>query len=362
MPDGARPSPAIKAAKPTLRVDGRKHALAQTLLEQLVVREEEGGLAALELTFVNWAGRENGRAGLAFENEQLFSLGCEIRIGGGEIGDPTEIFAGRVSAVAFSADGEGAPRLTLHAEDALAKARLTRRIEVHEGRSVADIARGVAARLGLKPVITGLGDSIGTWVQANESDLAFLRRLLARHDADVRILRNELHVSPRTRVPWSNIELALRGNLRRVRVVADLAQQTTEVRVTGFDPGTGQAVQGNGSAAPLGPGTGRTGASLLRRASIERNEQTSHRLALSAREARALAEAEFAARARGFVRVEGAADGTPEIRVGTNVTLRDVSPRFDNTYYVTACTHRFDEDNGYETCFTAETAFLGNPS
>jgi uncharacterized protein len=355
-------TPAIRAAKPTLRVDGQKHDLAQRLLDEMVVREQEGGLATLELGFVDWSGRENGRAALAFENERLFALGSEIRIGGGAIDDPTEIFVGRISAMALSADGQGAPRLTIHAEDSLARARLMRRIEVYEGKSVADIARDIAARLGLKPVVKGLGNTTGTWVQANESDLAFLRRLLARHDADVQVFRNELHVAPRAQGCRTGIELALRAHLRRVRVVADLSQQVTDVRVTGFDPRSGKAVQGSGSGAVLGPGTGRTGAALLRRASIERNEQTSHRLALSAGEARALAEAEFAARARSFVRVEGAADGDPQIRVGAQVTLRAVSPRFDNIYYVTACTHRFDDSNGYETCFTAESAYLGNPS
>jgi len=42
------------------------------------------------------------------------------------------------------------------------------------------------------------------------------------------------------------------------------------------------------------------------------------------------------------------------------VALKDVSPRFDNTYYVTACEHRWDVNRGFETGFCAESAFFGD--
>ena len=47
------------------------------------------------------------------------------------------------------------------------------------------------------------------------------------------------------------------------------------------------------------------------------------------------------------------------LRVGTEVTLQDVSARFDNAYSVVACTHRYDMRRGYETSFVAEGAYLG---
>jgi phage protein D len=49
------------------------------------------------------------------------------------------------------------------------------------------------------------------------------------------------------------------------------------------------------------------------------------------------------------------------VRVGTHVTLSGLGPRFSNTYYVTRCRHRYDLASGYETDFTAVSAFLGNP-
>jgi phage protein D len=348
--------------RPTLRIDGQENPQADQLLQSMLMRESEGGLSSLELGFSNWASNEQGGASFAFEDERVFKLGSEIKVYAGEVAGPTEIFSGKVSALETSFDSDGPPRLSLYAEDALAKARLGRRIQVYENKSVADVAREIAGRIGLTPTISGLSDSNGTWMQLNESDLAFLRRLLARYGADMQVVAGELQVAPRADVRRNEIELRLHSQLYRVRAVADLAQQATELRVTGFDPEQGQAIEGIGSGAALGPGRGRKGAELLRQAFGERSEQVSHRFAGTQAEARALAEAEFAARARAFVRVEGVTEGNPSLRVGTHVKLIDVSPRFDNTYYVTACTHRFDMQHGFESEFVAESAFFGAPA
>lgn len=346
-------------SRPTLRVDGQEQAMADQLLRAMVLHEQESGLSSMVLSFSNWSGRAGGGAGFAFEDEAIFRFGAELAVYGGEVAGPTELFKGRISALEFAADASGPPQLVVHAEDALQGMRMKRQSKAYEAQSVADIARALASDHGLTPVISGLADSSGTWVQANESDLAFLRRLLARHDADVQVVGRELHVSPRDAVRRNEVELRLASQLQRVRVVADLADQVTELTVTGFDPAQGRSVSGTGSSAPLGPGSGRSGARLLGDLTPERRQQTSHRLALSQAEASALAQDEFARRARRFVRVAGTASGNPGLRVGSHVVLSGLSARFDNSYYVTACTHRYDLATGYLTDFEAESAYLG---
>jgi len=353
---------AFYSARPTLRIDGQDNDMASGLMQSMVMREQEGGLSSLEIAFVNHTARESGQVGAAFEDEQLIKLGSELKVYAGEAAAPTEIFSGHISAIEIALDTDGPPRLLVQAEDKAQNARMARRIVVHDNKSVADIARRIASDMGLTPTITGLADTAAVEVQFNESDLAFLRRLLARHGADVQIVGKEMQVSPRKDVQRNEVTLKMNSQLHKVRVVADLSHQVTEVKVTGFDFAQGSAIEGSGSSAPLGPGSGRTGKSMLQQAVGDRIQQSSHRLALTQGEANALAQAEFEQRARRFVRVEGVCEGNPSLRIGSHVKLSGVSARFDNSYYVTVCTHRYDMRRGFETEFSAESAYLGNPS
>jgi phage protein D len=352
---------AVYSARPTVRIAGQENARATELLSEMDLTESEGGLTALELKFSNLASLTSNDAELAFEDESSLKLGAQIAVYGGDQSAPQEIFRGVVTGLEAEFSQRGAPELTVLAEDKLQQARMQRLTKVHEDLSIADLARSIASDLGLTPNITGFSDNVGTWAQINESQLAFLRRLVRRYDGDVQVVGDELHVSPRADVRRGALELSFEGQLARVRVLADLAHQVTGTSVTGWDAQAGQRVSATSSGAHLGPGSGRTGADILRDAIAERVEHLGHLAVATDGEARALADAAYDQRARRFVRVEATAEGNPALRVGTHVTLSGLSPRFDNTYYVVRARHRFDSKSGYKTEFEAECAYLGNP-
>ena len=60
--------------------------------------QSEGG-ERNEPAFVNHTAREDGRVGLAFEDERVLALGAQVEVWAGEAAGPTSIFSGRVSAV-----------------------------------------------------------------------------------------------------------------------------------------------------------------------------------------------------------------------------------------------------------------------
>lgn len=348
----------VYAARPTVRVDGQDDPRVRELVLEMEMTEREGGLSSLELRLSNVASDPEGGADLSFEDEERIRLGSSIRICAGDEDAPQEIFAGKITGLEAEFPRESPPELVVLAEDACQQARLARRTAVYRETSLDKLARGLAARLGLTPVITGMSDEIGTWVQLNESDLAFLRRVLRRWDGDLQVVGGELHVAPRDEVRRGELELERHGQLREVRALADLSHQVTEVTASGFDAERGEPVTAASTGAHPGPGRGRRGAAVLREAVGPRSEHAGHLAVTDAAEARALADAAFDQRSRRFVTVLGTAEGNPALRVGTHVTLRGLSPRFDNTYYVVFARHRFDLERGYETEFEAESAAL----
>ena len=354
-------SRALYAARPVVRVNNREIDRVNGLLQAMDLKEQEDGMSALELRFSNIASLESAGVDFAFEDETVLKLGDQLTVYAGDEQAPTEIFRGAVSAFEAEFSENGPPVLTALAEDTLQKARMMRRTKTWEDTTLAAIVREIADNLGLTAQVTGLDQDIGVQVQMNESDLAFLRRLLERNDGDVQVVGDELHAAPRAEVRRGTATLTMHSQLRRVAVLADLAHQVSEITVTGWDAQQGREIIGRSSGHHRGPGQGRTGKDLLEETFGTRSHQISHLLTATAAEADALAEAAFDERQRRFATVTGTAEGNPMIRVGTHVTLAGLGPRFSNTYYVTQCRHRFDTTRGYETDFSGECAFLGNP-
>ncbi len=352
---------AVYRARPTLRLAGQEDVRVSELLIGMRVEESEGGMSTAELRFSNWASTTDGGAEYAFEDGSRLTLGTAVEVYAGDEAQAREIFRGVVSGLEAEFVQGSPPELVVLAEDPLGRARMARRSKVYTDMSPADVVHAVANELGLRPSVQGLAEPIGTWAQLNESDLAFLRRLVGRFDGDLQIVGEELQVAPRGEVRRGELTLELHGQLARARVVADLAQQVTRITTAGWDPVGGSAV--SGEAASLGhggPGSGTTGSAWLGRALEERCEHLGHVAVATGAEAQAVTEAAFDQRARRFVRLDGVAEGNAQLRVGTNVAVTGLSGRWDNTYYVVEARHRYDVRAGYRTEFVGECAWLGD--
>jgi len=360
MPEQPLTTDAVYSAIPTIQVDGRFNDMIAGQLLGMEMREHETGMSSMELRFSNFGSFSGGLADLVFEDGKVLQLGTVLKVYAGNVNSPTEIFRGKVTALEGRYPRMGPPELIILAEDALQGARMKRRSKTWEVSSLGNIVTRIASQLGLAPVVSGLDVSIGTEQQFNETDLRFLRRLLARYDSDLQVVGGELHASPRGQVQRNAIELDMNSQLREVRVIADLAHQVTQVTATGWDYQQGQAISVTSKTNAFGRGSGQTGKDWLGRALSTRSEQLGQFSSLNAAEAQALVDAEFVQRMRRFAVAHGVAEGNPNLRVGSWLTLTGLGPRFSNDYYTTMAVHRFDTNKGYETEFTAESAYLGS--
>jgi len=359
MPESSISASAIYSARPAIRIGGQADARVDALLAALRMEEHEGGLCALELRLSNWVATPEGRGEIGFDARSTLKLGAELQVGAGDASQPLEIFRGKVSALEIVCQYGQPPELVLLAEDALGAARRARRSKVYSEMTPADVVQAVAGDLGLTPNVQGLTSPSGTWVQLNETDLGFLRRLVGRFDADLQVTGNDLTVAPRQDVQRGTIDLQLHSQLARVRITADLAGQATAVTVAGWNAADGSSVSGQASTIThAGPGRGKSGLDWAQEAFGTRSEHAGGVVVSTDEEARAVAEAALDQRARRFLRADGLAEGNPRLRVGTRLRLTGISAQFDNTYYVTQACHLYDLRQGYRTEFRAECAYL----
>ena len=307
----------IYRARPTLRFAGEEDIRASELLLAMRMEENEGGRARWSCGLSNLASTTDGGPSWPYGADSKLKLGVTIEVYAGDEAAPLEIFRGHVTAIEADFKMGAPPELTVLAEDALARARMARRSKTYPDMAPADVARAIAGELSLRPVIAGLDSPTGTWAQINESDLAFLRRLLARFDADVQSSAKTARLAARRR-PARWIELALYSHWRAPGLATSPIVTSSTAR--GWNAADAPRWRHSHARHDLGPGQGREGrpcfekrspSAPTRRASRDRHE----------RRAQAVAEAARPARRR-FVTVDGPPKATRSFG-RAHVTLTD---------------------------------------
>lgn len=357
----ARSDP-LYATSPTIELGGQSYPLIQQNLVQMTMREELGGLSSLELSFVDSV-EDGGTSHYAAGVGSPLELGQGVRVFAGphEVGAP-EIFDGQVTALEGEIREGQPPLFTILAEDRLFPARRRRRSRLFEQQKLGDVISTIAGDYGLTPQIRdGVDQAKRDWMQGDETDLAFMRRILSQFDCDMQIVSNKLEVGRIGMNQRALVPLAVGSTLISARITADIAEQVNNLTIGSFDPKAGEAVKTNSDASAFGPGSGRSGPDILKDKFSSVTMHLGREPPLADAEAKSRAQLEGQRRARSFVRVDGCARGDGNLRVGSWVELSGINPRFANQYAVREAVHRFDLKEGYRTDFIAESAYLGAP-
>ncbi|MGO1068738.1 phage late control D family protein [Lysobacter sp. CA199] len=352
---GDTPTLPVQASRPSVEIDGRAQATLTSSLMAMDVAESEAGLARCELWFGNWGGPDH--PGFQHFGRDLLEFGKPLKI---KLDDAL-LFEGRIFALNARFPEGGTPQIGVCAEDRLQDLRMTRRSRAFADASLADVARSIAGDHGLQPRIELSGEPHKLLAQVNQSDLAFLRDMARREDAQIWVEGDRLHATQRSRRNGPALELAWAGALREFEVGADLAHQRTQLIGSGWSVADKRGARHEADEAAIRAelGGNASGAQTLQQSFGRRADTYAHALPLSDGEARVFAESGFRHMARRFVTGRGVAETKAALRVGTRLTVKGVGPLFEGEYSVTEVQIRFEPKLGLRTEFWCERPSIG---
>jgi phage protein D len=333
---------------------------------RLEIEEDLGGLRRLQMHLVAvGVGATGPQDRLLHLDGRTVDLGRELQVSLGPEGRQEVVFTGTVSALELVLNDAAPAVVVVHAEDALMALRMTRRSRTYEHVTDAEVAGELADAHGLDADLDADGPEYDVVHQLNQSDLAFLRERARLIRAELWCTDRTLHFRSRPRRQGPQLTLAWKADLLDVRLAADLAHQRSEVVVTGYDADQRGVVDERAGPEVVEAEVegGRIGPRLVRQAFGATTSLRVREVALSGKEASAWAEAEMLRRGRRFVTATGVTAGTPELVVGTRLTLDGIGEPFEGTgYYVTRVRHAFDLKRATRTFFSAERATLNGPA
>lgn len=345
---------------PVFKVDGEVKGELARDVASLRIEEATDGLKTMVLRLVAEGPQDN-----AAEEQQLYldgrivDFGRSIEVSIGPSDQARIVFKGAISAIEASFSEGTEPHVMVHAEDRLMNLRMNRHIKTWEDVSDADIAGAIASANGLAADTVADGPTYKVVQQWNQSDLAFLRERARLIQADVWLENEKLCFKSRGHRTATTMTLVQGRDLIDVQIRADLAHQRTRVLTSGFDAGARDSIDEEAGADAIQSeiSGGRTGPEILQQAFGERVSYRVREAPLEASQARDWARAEMLRRCRGFVTALGTTDGTPDMVVGSGLTLDRVGAPFNGDgYYVVSVSHTYDLTHGYRTHFEAQRA------
>jgi phage protein D len=354
----------LRNPEPLFQVDGQPAGQLTADAQSLRVEETTQGLRSLTLVLLAQSDAEAQDDGLLYLDGRLLDFGKALEVSLGAEGEARTVFQGKVSAVEAGFSEGRLPLVTVMAEDALMRLRFSRRCRTYEKKSDAEIAREVAGLHGLDAQATAEGPTYDYVQQWNQSDLAFLRHRARMVEAELWAEGDTLHFQQRTQREGTRLTLTRGVELMDVQLRADTASQRTRVAVSGYDAARKEAIDRQAGVDVIASETSseRTGPNLLPAVSGE--ERPSFRVRdvpLTDAEALAFARAEQQRRARRFIVATGKTSGTPDLRVGSRLTLQRVGRPFNGAgYYVTRLCHTWERGGAFRTHFEAERPALGS--
>jgi len=273
------------------------------------------------------------------------AVSCRI----GEAGEAQ--FQGEITSMDPSFSGERLFTIVIRAMDRthrLARGRATR---IFEEQKDSDVVSSVGAECGLSVEAEGTRDTYPYIIQRNESNLAFLKRLAARNNYQLRVVSGKLSFK-KAQFSDAGKTLTMGENVLSLRISFNTSDQVQEVVVRGWSIADKAEIVGTAKSGHVDPiGAGRLGMDIAGAFGKATAYITDVPVASQAA-ADAVAIAEINRMARQFARGHCKIQGTHEVVAGGMVTFDNAPPGSNGAFHVLSCRQVISPTSGWLTEFS----------
>lgn len=341
-----------------IRVNGAPLA-AETRAHVLRVEVENdvnlAGMFSFMLAGSEGRGVGGGGAGASWLDDETFPVGGAVEISLGYADRLRTVIRGEITALEPEFSFDRLPALTVRGYDRRHRLQRGRRTRTFVSQKDSDIAARVAREAGLNSDAADSRVTHDYVLQANQTDMEFLRERAARIGFEVfvddRVLRFRPAVGDAREAAVINLEDDLLEFFPRLSA----AGHVSGVEVRGWDPKEQKPLVGKARGGDGGPRVGgaRSAAALAGEAFGAAVSVHGDRPVGSQAEADQLAAARLGSAGLRLVTAEGACRGRADLTPGEVVRIEGLGRRFSGPYYLTSVGHRYLAERDYRTTFTA---------
>jgi phage protein D len=286
-------------------------------------------------------------------DDDLFKEGNPVEIKMGYRDNLETLFKGEITALELDFPNKAASTLTVRGYDRRHRLMGKRKTRTFLSMKDSDIASQIAGDWSLRPRAKDTSVTLDYVLQNNQTDFEFLQERAQRIGYEMVVTDRNLHFRPRQNEGSASVTLRREIELLDFSARLTAVGQVEEVFVQGWNPTDKEKVvarSGIGDEQDMGGST--SGPSKVRQAFGNTGGTTVDCPVLSQAEADQLARGWFGEMALHYLEGHGVCIGTPDLRAGTLVDIKDLGERFSGTYYVTTTEHAFRPGSGYRTTFT----------
>jgi phage protein D len=303
-------------------------------------------MVALELE--NW---DLSTSQVSWSDDDLFDIGKQVEVKLGYGPSRTSIFVGEITGLEPEFSLAQSPRLIVRGHDFSHRLMRGTKTRTFTGMPDSRIVEEVARNAKLTVKATPTAEKLDYVLQHNQTDLAFIRQRAARIGYEVIVQHKTLLFRPLK--PQSQPAVTLnRKDLLEFSPRLSTLGMVGEVEVHSWDAKQKKAILLGKASHRDVEALGQTSGVKTAVKEFGKTTQVIIDPPATTKEVQAIAQGQLNRIALGYITGDGACSGRPDLRAGQSIQMNGLGKRFSGVYYVTATTHRFVRDEGYQTQFS----------